>query len=79
MNAQIDMFDEIIVDNFAGGGGAYASNRAGQYTAYNKAVELAKKAVKQETDIPGCVCCGEIIPESGQFCPKCRREADLDG
>jgi len=59
--------------------GAYASNRAGQYTAYHKAVELVKKAVRQETDIPGCVCCGEIIPESGQFCPKCRKEADRIG
>lgn len=29
MKSQIDIFDEIIVDNFAGGGGASAAGIAG--------------------------------------------------
>ena len=51
--------------------GEYASNRAGQYTAYHKAIEIIKAALRKETDIPGCVLCGAIIPEGRQVCPKC--------
>lgn len=53
--------------------GSYADNRAGQYTAYHKAIEIIKAAMRKETDIPGCVCCGELIPEGRQVCPKCER------
>lgn len=52
----------------------YASNRMGQYTAYHKAVEIVKQAMRQ--DSPGCVCCGAEIPEGRQVCPKCERGAD---
>ena len=51
----------------------YSANKQGQYTAYHKAVEIIKAALRKETDIPGCVACGAVIPEGRQVCPKCER------
>lgn len=56
----------------------YASNRMGQYTAYHKAVEIVKQAMRKDSN-PGCICCGDVIPEGRQVCPKCRKEADRIG
>jgi hypothetical protein len=55
----------------------YASNRMGQYTAYHKAVEIVKLAMRKDST-PGCVCCGEAIPEGRQVCPSCER-GESDG
>lgn len=68
--------DEAFYKSTHNTNGNYASNRAGQYTAYHKAIEIIKQAVRKEADIPGCVCCGEIIPEGRQVCPKCERSAN---
>ena len=50
--------------------GASADNRAGQYLAYHKAVEIIKAAMRKD-NTPGCICCGNTIPEGRQVCPKC--------
>lgn len=49
----------------------YSANKQGQYTAYHKAIEIIKAALRKETDVPGCVACGAVIPEGRQVCPKC--------
>ena len=53
----------------------YSANKQGQYTAYHKAVEIIKAAMRKD-NTPGCICCGNTIPEGRQVCQKCERGAE---
>lgn len=41
---------------------------------HNKRVCSYKCLRKWESGVNTCVCCGEIIPEGRQVCPKCEKE-----
>lgn len=40
-------------------------------------LEYAETTVRHEFAVPAerCVCCGDVIPEGRQVCPRCEREA----
>ena len=44
----------------------------------NQYIRRMKQAA-QETDEPGCVSCGDVIPEGRQVCPNCERSAEDGG
>jgi hypothetical protein len=37
-------------------------------------IEKVKKEIAAEQNANYCVCCGDVIPEGRQVCPKCERE-----
>lgn len=45
-------------------------------TAYK---ERATRSTKRGDDIPGCVCCGELVPEGRQVCPSCEKGGKPNG
>lgn len=66
--------DRMLFARFDEPDGAFAQDA--------KAIDIALKALKEiqnikfykvPAEIDTCVCCGDIIPEGRQVCPKCEK------